>query len=203
MGVRRWTPCVEVESNSGVREVNLKTKHLMNRRIFLDDSIDTESANDIISQLMYLREQSNEPIHIIINSPGGSVNDGLMIYDVIQSMDIEVYMYCTGMAASMAAVLLAGGQKGRRYILPHSKVMIHEPLIRDGVGGSATSIKNIAESILQTKEVTNTILAKHTGKTIEEIDKATAYDHYMSAKESVEFGICDKICDNLMEILKP
>ena len=102
-------------------------------------------------------------------------------------------MYCTGMASSMGAVILAGGQKGRRFILPHSKVMIHEPLISGGMGGSATSIKRTADSILETKAITNGILAKHTGKTVKEIDKATAFDNFMNAKEAVEFGICDEI----------
>ena len=102
-------------------------------------------------------------------------------------------MYCIGMAASMGAVILAGGQKGRRYILPHSKIKIHEPLIQGGLGGSATSIKKTADSIIETKAITNGILAKHTGKTVEEIDEATAFDNFMNAKQAVEFGICDEI----------
>ena len=102
-------------------------------------------------------------------------------------------MICTGMAASMAAILLAGGQKGNRYILEHSKVMIHEPLLANGVGGSATSIKNISESILETRKIVNGILAEHTGKSIEEINEATSFDNYMNAKEAIEFGICDAI----------
>ena len=114
-------------------------------------------------------------------------------------MTIPVYMYCTGMAASMAAVLLAGGQPGRRYILPHSKTMIHEPLLSGGVGGSATSIRNISDSILETRSIVNGILAKHTGKSIKEINKATSYDNYMNAEKSVEFGICDKVVQGLLE----
>ena len=106
-------------------------------------------------------------------------------------------MVCTGMAASMAAVILAGGQSGRRFILPHSKVMIHEPLISNGVGGSATSIKNISDSILKTREIINGILAKHTGKSVEDINKATDHDNYMNSNEAIEFGICDKITSKL------
>ena len=97
----------------------------------------------------------------------------------------------------MAAIILAGGQPGRRYILPHSKVMIHEPLLANGVGGSATSIKNISESILETRRIANSILAEHTGKTIEEIDEATSFDNYMSAEKAIEFGLCDKILNSV------
>ncbi|MBQ2802518.1 MAG: ATP-dependent Clp protease proteolytic subunit [Lachnospiraceae bacterium] len=192
----KWIPSVEVESNAGVREVTLETRHLMKRRVFLTGHIDMELVNNVISQLMWLEESGEEPINLYISSPGGEVNAGLLLYDVIQGMKTPINMYCMGMAASMAALILAGGQKGRRFILPHSKTMIHEPLISDGVGGTATSIRNISESILETKKIVNGILAKHTGKTIEEIDKATAYDHYMNAQESIAFGICDKVCES-------
>ena len=111
---------------------------------------------------------------------------------------MPVNTYCTGLAASMGAVLLAGGQAGRRYILPHSKTMIHEPLISGGVGGSATSIHNISESILKTRDMLNEILAKHTGKSLKEMKKATAFDHYMNAEESVKFGMCDEIVEKLV-----
>ena len=169
----------------------------MNRKVFITGPVDADSMNQAVSQIMYLAGESKEAIDIYINSGGGEVNAGLMLYDVIQGLDIPVNMYCMGMAASMAAVLLAGGQKGRRFILPHSKTMIHEPLINGGVGGSATSIRNISENILNTKALLNGILAKHTGKTVEEIDEATAYDHYMTAEESVEFGLCDAIVEKI------
>lgn len=189
----RWIPCVLEESSEGKRELSLMTKHFTNRRVFLQGEINAESVNDLVIQLLYLEKESQEPIHLYINSGGGEVNAGLLLYDVIQGMKAPIYMYCTGMAASMAAVILAGGQKGRRFILPHSKTMIHEPLIGGGVGGSATSIKNISENILKTKEILNGILAKHTGKTLAEIDEATSCDHYMDAEESLAFGICDAI----------
>lgn len=192
-----WTPSVEVQSHAGIREVNIYTKHLMNRRVFLTGTIEREMANDIVAQFMYLQDISDEPIHIYINSGGGEVNAGLFIYDVLQTMKVPVNIYCTGIAASMAAILLAGGQPGRRFILPHSQVMIHEPLISNGVGGSATSIRNISDSILETRAITNGILAKHTGKSLEEIDKSTAFDNYMNAQKAVEFGICDKIVECL------
>ncbi len=188
-----WMPCVEVESVNGTREVNLYTKHLMKRNIFIEGDINQALANDVMRQLIYLKELSNEPINIFINSGGGDVNSGLLIYDMIQSIETPVNTYCMGIAASMAAVLLAGGQPGKRFILPHSKTMIHEPLLSGGLGGSATSIKTISNSILETKEIINGILAKHTGKTIEEIDEATRFDNYMNAEDSIAFGLCDHI----------
>ena len=192
-----WNPMIEVESAHGTREISLNTRHLMNRSIFLTGSIDSEMANAFLSQLLYLEEESNEPITIYINSPGGEVNAGLMIYDAIQGSNLTINMICTGIAASMAALLLAGGQKGKRYILKHSKVMIHEPLIANGVGGSATSIKNISESILETREIVNGILAVHTGRSIEEINDATSFDNFMNAQEAVEFGLCDVITEKI------
>jgi ATP-dependent Clp protease protease subunit len=188
-----WIPSIEVESAHGTREVSLATSHFMNRKLFLSGSIDAEMANQFLSQFLYLEQESDEPVTIYINSPGGEVNAGLMIYDVIQGSSLPINMVCTGMAASMAAILLAGGQKGRRYIMKHSKVMIHEPLIANGVGGSATSIKNISESILETRKICNSILAKHTGKTLKEINAATSFDNYMNAEEAIQFGICDTI----------
>ena len=188
-----WTPSIEVESVNGTREVSLTTRHLMNRNVFLQGTIDSDMANQFLSQLLYLEQESEEPVTIYINSPGGEVNAGLVIYDAIQGSNLEINMICTGMAASMAAILLAGGQKGKRYILEHSKVMIHEPLLANGEGGSATSIKNISESILETRKIVNGILAEHTGKSIEEINEATSFDNYMNAKEAIEFGICDAI----------
>lgn len=195
-----YTPFIEVESANGTREVSLKTRHLMNRRIFLQGSISSETANNFLSTFLYLEESPNEEVDIYINSPGGEINAGLVIYDLIQSTTMPIKMYCTGMAASMAALILAGGQKGRRFILPHSKIMIHEPLIGNGVGGSASSIKNISDSILETREMVNHILAKHTGKTIKAIDKATSFDNYMNAEEAVKFGICDEIKESIRRV---
>ena len=186
-------PSIEVESAHGVREVSLDTRHLMNRRIFINGEINEESANDFLSQMLYLEQESDDPITIYINSPGGSVNAGLVIYDCIQASELEINLICAGTAASMAAIIFAGGKKGHRYILPHSKVKIHEPLLAGGVGGSATSIKNISDSILETREIVNKILAKHTGKTLKEINKATSFDNYMNAEEAIKFGLCDEI----------
>ena len=192
----KWIPSIEVESAHGTREVSLTTRHLINRNIFLNGTIDSEMANDFLSELLYL-EENDEPVTLYINSPGGEVDAGLMIYDAIQGSGLKINMVCTGLAASMAAIIFAGGQTGRRYILPHSKVMIHEPLISGGIGGSATSIKNISDSILGTRRTLNGILAKHTGKTEKEINKATSYDNTMNAEEAVRFGLCDKITTSI------
>ncbi len=192
-----YKPSIEVESAQGIREVSLDTRHLMNRRLFINGSIDADLANDFLSEILFLEKESDDPATVYVNSGGGEISAGLMIYDIIQGSKLDINMVCTGMAASMAAVLVAGGQKGRRYILPHSKMMIHEPLIGGGVGGSATSIKNISESILKTREITNGILAKHTGKTIEEINEATSFDNYMDAEQAIEFGLCDAITEDI------
>ena len=192
-----WPPAVEVESVNGTREISLYTRHLMNRNLFLTGEINADMANSFVAQLLYLEETPDEPVNIYINSPGGEINAGLMIYDAIQGSRLEINMICTGLAASMAAVLLAGGQHGSRYILRHSKVMIHEPLLANGVGGSATSIRKISESIIETREMINEILAKHTGKTVEEINDATSFDNYMRAEEAIAFGLCDRITDSV------
>ena len=190
-------PLIEVETNSGVREVSLQTRHLMNRKVFLLGEITTEKVNDVLMQLMFLDSEGDEPVKLYINSPGGEVMAGLLLYDFIKGMHAPVYTYAMGNAASMGAVILAAGEKGHRYILPHSKVMIHEPLIGQSFGGSASSIKNISESILETNNLLNSILAEHTGKSLEEINEATAYDNFMDAGEAVNFGICDTIVNYL------
>lgn len=189
-----WRPTVIEETCQGMAPVDLLTRHFTDRKLFLTGEVTEEMADDFVSELLYLA-QEDAPVDIYINSPGGSVDAGLVIYDIIQACKdkMTINMYCTGMAASMGAVIFAGGQKGRRFILPHSKVMIHEPLIAGGVGGSATSIKKTADSILETKAIINGILAKHTGKSVEEIDQATSFDNFMNAAEAVEFGLCDEI----------
>lgn len=198
MSGMKYIPAIEVESSNGTREVLLSTRHLMNRRIFITGEINADLANDFLSEFLYLEQEDGGPVTIYVNSTGGEISAGLMIYDIIQASSMEINIICTGLAASMAALLVAGGQKGRRFILPHSKMMIHEPLIGGGVGGSATSIRNISESILKTRTITNGILAKHTGKTLEEIDRATSFDNYMDAEQAIEFGLCDKITENIM-----
>ena len=141
-----WTPSIITESANGSREVTLKTQQLTNGTIFIDDTINAELANKVLSQLMYLEKESI-PATIYINSNGGEIDAGLLIYDAIQSVKTDVSIVCTGMAASMAAVILAGGRKGKRYIFPHSKVLIHEPRLLGSLGGTATSIKDLSDTI--------------------------------------------------------
>ena len=189
------------ESSDGRREMELDSRFLSQRMIFLSGEVNDEMADDFVKKMMYLSE-SDEPVNIILNSPGGAVDAGLVIYDMIRGYEgkIPINIFCAGKAMSMGAVILAGGQKGRRFILPHSRCMIHEPLIRNGIGGSATSICKTAESILEIRKLTNGILAEHTGRSIEEIDEATSFDNFMNAEEAVKFGLCDEIRDYIGDI---
>ena len=143
---------------------------------------------------------TNGKIQLIINSPGGEVLAGLYLYDQLKGMKVPIDIYCAEMAASMAAILLAAGKKGHRFILKHSKVMIHEPLISSssgGISGSASSIAKSAESIMQTKRDLVAILSQDTGRSEKEIEKAVSYDNFMTAEEAVKFGICDKIVERI------
>ncbi len=181
-----------VEDCKGSRDVDIITQQFSKARLYLVGEIDQRMAMDFITAMSVLADEERD-VEIIINSPGGEVSAGLVIYDIIQSYKNRITMYCTGLAASMGAVIFAGGQKGRRFILPHSKVMIHEPLIAGGMGGSATTIEKTAQTILETKSVLSKILSHHTGKTVEQINEATVFDNYMSAEEAIKFGICDDI----------
>lgn len=187
------------KSNSGFQTLPLEGTLLAQRRIFLSDAITMETANTVIHQLLFLEaENPNSEINIYISSPGGEVNAGMMIYDQLKGMtDIPINLYCTGMAASMAAIILSSGQKGRRFILPHSKVMIHSPYIASNVGGNAEAIQRTADSILETKKTIVKILGENTGKSSEEIEKAISFDNTMDAVQAVEFGICDQIVNRI------
>lgn len=181
-----------VEDCRGSRDTDIITQQFSKSRLYLVGEIDQKMAMDFVAAMSVLADEQRD-VEIIINSPGGEVSAGLVIYDIIQSYKQKITMFCTGLAASMGAVIFAGGQRGRRFILPHSKVMIHEPLISGGMGGSATTIEKTAQTILETKAVLNKILSHHTGKTIEQINSATVFDNYMTAEEAIEFGICDDI----------
>ena len=185
-----------VKSSNGITLVPEETRLLSQRKLFIEGAITSETACSFVRQVMVLLAEAPEsPIDIFINSPGGEVNAGLLIYDTVKSLKTDVNTYCIGMAASMAAILLAGTQKDRRFILPHSRVMIHEPLIPGGAGvtGSATSIQRTAESIMETKRISVELLAQDTGKSVEEIEDAISYDNYMNAEEAVAFGLCDAV----------
>ena len=192
-------PYVIEQTSRGERSYDIYSRLLKDRIIFLGEEVTDVSASVIVAQLLFLEaEDPEKDINLYINSPGGSVTAGMAIYDTMQYIKPDVSTICIGMAASMGAVIFAGGQKGRRFILPHSKVMIHEPLIPLGVGGSVSSVKNTADLMMQTRQELNEILAKHTGKSIEEVNRATEFNNYMDAKEAVAFGICDWVTDDLM-----
>lgn len=183
----------EVKSSHGIALVPLETSLLSKRRIFIEGEINSKQAFGFIKQLMVLiAEDSQKEIDILINSPGGEINSGLLMYDILQSCVTPVRMFCLGRAYSMAAVLFASGMNGR-YMLSNSELMLHEPLLGEKVAGSSSTIHSISESLLETKSKLNRILVKHTGNTAEEIEKATSFDHYFSAKDSIAFGLCDEI----------
>lgn len=192
---------VQVKSSNGITLVPVDSKLMANRKIFIGGEIDAEKACEFVKEVMLLNgEDSQSPVDVLINSPGGEINSGMLMYDVIQASKAPIRMFCIGRAYSMGAVLFACGNHGR-YMLPHGELMIHEPLLGNRVGGNSSSIKSISDSLLETKRKMNQILAKHTGKSEEEVEKATGFDHYFSPEESVEFGLCDQIVgfDKIME----
>lgn len=189
---------VPYKTAAGCSWVPLESFLLSKRKAFLHDEINADMADIFIQQLMYLAlDNSEEAIDIYVDSPGGEVTSGLLIYDAIKALPAKCRITCIGMASSMAAIILAGGPKGCRYILPHSKVMIHEPLIQGGVGGSATSIRKTAESIMETKRLTAELLSVDTGRSMEEVEKAISFDNYMNAEEAVAFGIVDEVITSI------
>lgn len=184
---------IQVKSSNGITLVPMETRLLADRKVFIEGEINQESACDFVKKILLLcKENSTAPIDVLINSPGGEISAGLLIYDCIQSCKTPIRMFCMGNAYSMGALLFACGNHGR-YMLPHSELMLHEPLLGSGVRGNASSIRSISDSLMDTRKKMNQILAKHTGKTEEEIEKATGYDHYFSPEESVEFGLADEI----------
>lgn len=183
-----------IKSSNGITLVPVASRLLTDRKVFIEGEINATSACDFVKCLMLLmKEDAGKPIDVYINSPGGEVVSGMLILDALKGLKTEVNLHCAGMAASMAAILLSAGEKGHRFVSPHAKIMIHEPLIAGGVGGSASSIKRTAESILETKAMTVELLAKSTGRTKEEIEVAISYDNYMNAEECIEFGIADRV----------
>lgn len=188
-------PLVETPSINGTSQTTLRTKLFSDRIVMLTGTVNDSMAEGFIQQVKYLAK-TKAPVTIYLNSPGGAVSAGLSIYTTIRDMvakGIEVNIVNTSLAASMGAIILSAAEKGHRFMLPYSKTMIHEPLIQEGVGGSATSIKNTADSILATKATLAAILAERTGKTVEEINEAISFDNFMNAEASIEFGIADSI----------
>jgi len=185
-------PYVIEQTSSGERQYDIFSRLIKDRIIFLGDEIDDNVASTVVAQLLFLEsEDPNKDIQLYINSPGGSVTAGLAIYDTMQFIKCDVSTICVGMAASMGAFLLSGGAKGKRYALPNSEVMIHQPL--GGARGQATEISIAAEHILRTRKSLNEILAANTGKDIKTIELDTERDNYMTAEEAKAYGLIDEV----------
>jgi ATP-dependent Clp protease, protease subunit len=185
-------PTVIEKTQGGERAYDIYSRLLKERIIFLGDSIDERVANLTIAQLLFLDSQNNiKPIKMYINSPGGSVTDGLAIYDTMQYVKSPVTTICIGLAASMAALLLASGQPGQRFALPNAEILIHQ--IMGGATGQASDIKIKAEQILKIKDRLNKILQKHTGQLLKTIENDTDRDYYMTPEEAKKYGLIDKI----------
>jgi ATP-dependent Clp protease protease subunit len=187
-------PIVVEQTHRGERSYDIYSRLLKDRIIFIGEAIDDTFANLIIAQLLFLESEDPEKdINIYINSPGGVITAGLAIYDTIQYIKPDVSTLCMGQAASMGAVLLAAGAKGKRFALPHSRIMIHQPL--GGFQGQATDIDIQAREILRMREELNQILSSHTGQSIDKIRVDTERDFFMSGEQSVEYGIIDKVVE--------
>ncbi len=185
-------PMVIETTGRGERAYDIFSRLLKDRIILLGTPIDDRVANLICAQLLFLESENPEKeINFYINSPGGSVTAGLAIYDTMQYISAPVATVCIGQAASMAAILLAAGEKGMRYALPHSRILIHQPM--GGFQGQATDIDIQAREIIRLKSILNEILAKHTGADIKKVEKDTDRDFYMGAEEAVEYGLIDKV----------
>ncbi|MBQ3562775.1 MAG: ATP-dependent Clp endopeptidase proteolytic subunit ClpP [Clostridia bacterium] len=187
-------PYVVEQTSRGERSYDIFSRLLNDRIIMLNDQVDNASASIIIAQLLFLEGQDpNKDIYFYINSPGGSVSAGLAIYDTMQYIKCDVSTICIGMAASMGAFLLAAGAKGKRMALPNSEIMIHQPLGQ--AQGQATDILIHAKHIEKTRNTLNSILAERTGRALEEIERDTERDNFMSAKEAMEYGLIDKVIE--------
>lgn len=182
------------QTGRGERSYDIFSRLLNDRIIFLSDEVNDATASLVVAQLLYLEAQDpDKDISFYINSPGGSVTAGMAIYDTMNFIKCDVSTVCIGMAASMGAFLLSAGTKGKRFALPNSEIMIHQPL--GGAKGQATDIKIQAELILRTRDRLNAILAKNTGKSIDEIARDTERDNYMTADEALAYGLIDKVID--------
>ncbi len=187
-------PMVVEQTNRGERSYDIYSRLLNDRIIFLSDQVNDTTASLVVAQLLYLEAQDNEKdICFYINSPGGSVSAGMAIYDTMNYIKCDVSTICVGMAASMGAFLLSAGAKGKRLALPNSEIMIHQPL--GGAQGQASDIIIHADHIRKTREKLNVILAANTGRPLEEIERDTERDNFMSAKEALEYGLIDKVIE--------
>ena len=195
-------PVVVEQTGRGERSYDIYSKLLKDRIIFLGDEVNDATAGLIVAQLLFLEsEDPDKDIHLYINSPGGSITDGMGIVDTMNYIKCPVTTICVGLAASFGAVLLANGEKGKRFATPNSEILIHQPLIGGqggGISGQATEIKIHADHMIRTREKLNKLLSEKTGQPIEQIEKDTERDHYMSAQEALEYGLIDGIMDKRM-----
>ncbi|HZN62979.1 MAG TPA: ATP-dependent Clp endopeptidase proteolytic subunit ClpP [Planctomycetota bacterium] len=193
------TPVVIEKTGRGERAYDIWSRLLKDRIIFIGTPIDDYIANLVIAQMLFLQmENKSQDINVYINTPGGSVMAGMAIYDTMQFVHCDVATYCIGQAASMGAILLAAGTKGKRYALPNSRVMLHQPW--GGAQGTASDIKIHAEEILTLKKRLNEVIAKHTGRPIPQIEKDSDRDKFMSAAEAKTYGLVDEVVESLKEI---
>ncbi len=187
-------PMVVEQTNRGERAYDIYSRLLKDRIVFIGSPIDDAVANLVIAQLLFLEsEDPDKDINLYINSPGGNVDSGLGIYDTMQYIKSDISTICVGMAASMAAVLLAAGTKGKRFALPHSRIMVHQPM--GGTKGQAVDIEIHAKEILRLRESLNHILSNHTGQPVEKISKDTDRDYFMSVEQATEYGIIDSVLE--------
>lgn len=191
-----YIPMVVEQSRNGERSYDIYSRLLKDRIIFLGSAIDDTTANAVIAQMLFLAaDDPDKDIHMYINSPGGSTTAGFAIYDTMQFVKPDVSTICVGMAASYAAVLLAAGAPGKRLALPNAEVMIHQPWVGGGgIKGQATDIAIHAKNVLNTRQRLNQILADKCGQPVEKVEKDTDRDYYMSAEESLQYGLIDRIC---------
>ena len=188
-------PYVIEQNSRGERSYDIYSRLLKDRIIFLGEEVNETTASLVVAQMLFLEsEDPGKDIHLYINSPGGMVTAGMAIYDTMQYIKCDVSTICIGMAASMGAFLLAGGAKGKRYALPNAEIMIHQP--SGGAKGQATEIQIAAENILKTKKKLNQILSDNTGKPVEQVAEDTERDHWMDAKEALDYGLVDSIITN-------
>ena len=189
-----FVPYVIEQNSRGERSYDIYSRLLKDRIIFLGEEVTDVSANLVVAQMLFLEaEDPGKDIHFYINSPGGSVSAGFVIYDTMQYIKCDVSTICIGMAASMGAFLLSGGAKGKRLALPNAEIMIHQP--SGGARGQETEIRIVAENILKTRNKLNEILAANTGKSVEEISRDTERDNYMTAQEAVAYGLIDSVVE--------
>ena len=187
-------PMVVEQTGRGERSYDIYSRLLKERVIFLVGPVDDASANLVVAQMLFLEaENPDQDIHLYINSPGGSVTAGMSVYDTMNFIKPDISTLCLGQAASMGAMLLTAGTKGKRFALPHSRVMIHQPLINGGLGGQASDIEIHARELLKMKATLNELLAKHSGQPLEKIERDTDRDNFMSAEEAAAYGLIDHV----------